>query len=156
MQNECIGKRQTAGDPAAPPPKRHGERTGRKFRVRVCGKKIIVIKDRSGCKLCFEQGVIQRRTRTGIAYRVTMKLRIMLPFVHIASGVYYSTDFDVFIAEQIAVFDTREGTVFCSRLEKRVFMRTATRNVGEGLIVKLCRHIHREICALEYGEEFVR
>lgn len=77
----------------------------------------------------------------------------MLPFVHIAPDVDYSTDLDYFTAKQIMIFNTQEGTTFCSQLESRVFMRTATRHISDAMIRKLCRHIHREICSLKYGGE---
>lgn len=77
----------------------------------------------------------------------------MLPFVHIAPGVDYSTDFDFFCKEQVAVFSTQEGTSINSRLEQRAFMRTETRHISDGMIRKLCRHIHREICSLKFGGE---
>lgn len=77
----------------------------------------------------------------------------MPPFVHIAPGVDYSTNLDFFLAKQIVIFKTQEGTTFCSQLEQRVFMRTATRKMSDNMTQKLCRHIHREICTLKYGGE---
>ena len=84
-----------------------------------------------------------------------MKPEPMKPYIRIAPGVEYSTDFDFFLTFQIVMLTTRSGTVFTSLLEHRQFLHTKRRFLSERMVRLICRSIHREICALRYGGELV-
>lgn len=90
---------------------------------------------------------------TTLPHNDTNTEKPMKPFIRISPTVEYSTDYDFFILHQILIFNTQEGTVFCSGLESREFLRTATRNLSGCMTKKICRQIHRDICSLCYGGE---
>ena len=103
--------------------------------------------DKTGGPSCLRAG------RPSLTVSPTCKKRPMKPFVRIAPDVKYSTDYDFFLRHQLLIFNAFDGTSFCSGLESRVFLRTASRNISSEMKEKICRQIHRDICTLRYGGE---
>lgn len=79
----------------------------------------------------------------------------MQDLIEIAPGIEYSTDPEFFLEHQIMVAVDELGTTFCSRIERRLFMRSDKRNISPAMTERLCRFIHRELCRKYGGEQSV-
>lgn len=76
----------------------------------------------------------------------------MEEWIEAAPGIEYSTDPEFFLEHQIMVVVDEYGTAFCSRIERRLFMRSDKRNISPAMTERLCRFIHRELCR-KYAEQ---
>jgi len=76
-------------------------------------------------------------------------------WIKICDGVEYSTDFDLFRQHQVGVTVNKNGTVIFSRLDGSRFLSTSRRTLPDSTILKLIRHVHRDICELKYGGRIV-
>lgn len=77
----------------------------------------------------------------------------MEEWIEAAPGIEYSTDPEFFLEHQIMVVVDEYGTAFCSRIERRLFMRSDKRNISPAMTERLCRFIHRELCRKYGGEQ---
>lgn len=74
------------------------------------------------------------KEQEGNAYRVT------------GTTVLYDSNFESFCAQQIFITSDKYGTTsFASRLEHRLFLRTASPHLSRRMIQALCRKIHRDL-----------
>lgn len=74
------------------------------------------------------------KEQEGAAYRVT------------CTPGLYAPDFEYFYARQIFIISDKSGTTsFASRMESRLFLRTASHHLSRRRIRALCREIHRDL-----------
>ncbi len=72
-------------------------------------------------------------------------------WVLMPSGAEYSTNYNLFVRNQLVVTHSRTGTKFISRLDGTVFLSTRKRALNDALISRLSRLIHTNLCKLRYG-----
>ncbi len=72
-------------------------------------------------------------------------------WVVMPSGAEYSTNYNLFVRNQLTVAQSRTGTKFISRLDGTVFLSSRKRALDDALISQLSRLIHTNLCKLRYG-----
>jgi hypothetical protein len=76
-------------------------------------------------------------------------------WVVMPSGAEYSTNYNLFVKNQLMVTHSRTGTKFISRLDGTVFLATPERKLDDTVICKLSKMVHDNLCKLRYGGECV-
>ncbi len=71
------------------------------------------------------------------------------------SGAEYSTNYSIFVRNQLMVSHSRTGTKFISRLDGTVFLKTNKRNIDEQVVAQLSKLVHISLCKLRYGGKIV-
>jgi hypothetical protein len=76
-------------------------------------------------------------------------------WVVMPSGAEYSTNYNLFVQNQLIVTHSRTGTKFISRLDGTVFLSTRKRTLNDTVTYKLSQKIHDDLCKLRYGGKIV-
>ena len=76
-----------------------------------------------------------------------------MKYIKMSPNVEYSTDREFFLEHQILCIVSREGRMFCSLVETRLFMRSQSRHISKRMQMHIMCEIHKDICRLRYGGE---
>lgn len=90
---------------------------------------------------------------THTATVIIIPKRQYMKHIRISPNVEYSTDTNFFLENQILCIVDKEGTKFCSLIEKRLFMRSKSCTISKRMQLNIMREIHEDICRLCYGGE---